>query len=307
VKYGVTSAYVKGLRAVLPTGEIISTGGKLLKDVAGYCLTQLLVGSEGTLAVITEATLRLLPLPPHRRTALVPYDSLEDAARAVPAIMMQGIVPAALEFMEQPAVLAVEDHLNVKVPHSDAAAHLLMELDGFHRDLLDKEMEKAAEVLLEAGARDVLFPEGRAKQEELWKTRRAMGEAVKSICAYRELDTAVPRFRIPDLVKKTHAICDEQGVKLICYGHAGDGNLHMNVLLGDLNSSEWESRVDTVTRKVFEATTALGGTITGEHGVGIVAKPYLAKAIGHKNVELMKKIKNDFDPFGILNPGKIFD
>jgi len=307
VKYGVTSAYVKGLRAVLPSGEIISCGGKLLKDVAGYNLTQLLVGSEGTLAVITEATLRLIPKPKYRRTVLVPFDSLDDAARAVPGVFAKGVTPSALEFMEQPAILAVQDHLGVKVPDADAKAHLLMELDGFDLNVLEKELEEACKIMMEAGARDVLFAESSVRQDELWKTRRSIGEAVKSLSAYRELDASVPRFKIPELVRRTHAICNRHNVKLICYGHAGDGNLHMNIIIGDLSIPEWKKRIKKVTGEVFKETVALGGAITGEHGVGLIAKPYLEEAIGRLNVDLMRGIKKVFDPTGILNPGKIFD
>lgn len=307
VKYGVTSAYVRGLRAVLPSGAVISCGGKTLKDVAGFNLCQLIVSSEGTLAVITEATLRLLPLPPHRRTLLAPFDDLDDAARSVPAVINEGIVPAALEFMERPALEAVEQHLGVKVPHADAAAHLLIEMDGFDEGLMDREVERACEILVERGARDVLFATARAKQEALWKTRRSIGEAVKSVSTYRELDTAVPRMKIPELVRRTHKICDKHGVRLICYGHAGDGNLHMNILISELTSEEWKKRIHEVTCEVFDTVTELGGSITGEHGVGLIAKPYLRKALGHRNVELMKGIKRVFDPAGILNPGKIFD
>jgi glycolate oxidase len=306
LKYGVTSNYVRGLRAVLPSGEITSTGGKLLKDVAGYNLTQVLVGSEGTLAIITEATLKLLPLPPYRRTLLIPFDSLDAAARSVPAVINQGVVPAALEFMERPALEAVAAHLDITVPHGDAAAHLLMELDGFDTATLDKEIGKANQVLMDQGARDVLYAESRARQEALWKTRRSLGEAVKSVSMYRELDTAVPRMKIPELVRKTHTICDSHGVSLICYGHAGDGNLHMNVLIGDLSPSEWRDRIEKVTAEVFDLVTSLGGSITGEHGVGLTARPYLRRALGNRNVDLMMGIKKVFDPQGILNPGKIF-
>lgn len=307
LKYGVTSSYVRGLRAVLPSGEVIYTGGKMLKDVAGFNLSQLLVGSEGVLALITEATLRLLPLPPFRRTLLAPFDTLEDGARSVPAVINKGIVPAALEFMERPAVEAVEAHLNVKVPHNDAESHLLIELDGFEMDLLEKEMEKACEVLTEGGARDVLLADSQSRQDELWKTRRAIGEAVKSTSVYRELDTAVPRMKIPELIRKTHVICERHGTRLICYGHAGDGNLHMNVMIGNLTPAQWEDRIPKVTEEVFEAVKNLGGSITGEHGVGLTMKPYLRRAVGDRNVELMKGIKKVFDPKGILNPDKIFD
>ncbi|MFH2002676.1 MAG: FAD-linked oxidase C-terminal domain-containing protein [Planctomycetota bacterium] len=307
MKYGVTSAYVRGLRAVLPDGEIISCGGKTLKDVAGYSLTQLLISSEGTLAVITEACLRLIPLPPYRRTLLAPFDELDAAARSIPAVMNRGIIPSALELMERPALEAVQSHLGVTVPHSDAAAHLLIEIDGFDAAAMARDVERCCEILADQGARDVLFAESRAKQEALWKTRRSIGEAVKSVSAYRELDTAVPRMMIPELVRLTHEVCNRHGVRLICYGHAGDGNLHMNVLIGDLTPKQWRERIPKVTQEVFAHVTRLGGTITGEHGVGIVAKPYLKDAIGARNVALMKGIKNVFDPRGILNPGKIFD
>lgn len=306
LKYGVTSSYVRGLRAVLPSGEVIACKGKTLKDVAGYNLVQLLLSSEGTLAVITEATLRLIPLPPMRRTLLAPFDDLNAAARSVSAVIVNGIVPSALEFMERSALQAVKKLHSVPVPHDDAAAHLLIELDGFEAGLLERALEKCAEILYEEGAIDVLLADGKAKQEALWQTRRSMGEAVKAHPIYRELDTAVPRFQIPALVQATHRICDRFDVDLICYGHAGDGNLHMNILAGALSAAEWRLRIGPVTEAVFAEVKKLGGSITGEHGVGITMRPYLTAAIGTKNVALMKGIKKLFDPDGILNPGKIF-
>ncbi|MBU0755382.1 MAG: FAD-binding protein [Planctomycetes bacterium] len=306
VKYGVTSAYVRGLRAVLPSGEAIACGGKTLKDVAGYNLLQLLLSSEGTLAVITEAFLRLIPLPPFRRTLLAPFNDLDKAAKAVPSIINQGIVPSALEFIERSALKAVEAMKEIHVPYPDAAAHLLIEIDGFHASLLDQEAERCAECLAGQGAEDVFIAESRARQDELWRARRAMGEAVKKHPLYRELDTAVPRFHIPDLVRATHRICSRHGVELICYGHAGDGNLHMNILAGPLSKEEWLQRIDLVAQEVFKEVKRLGGTITGEHGIGWTMRPYLKKAVGKKNVALMKSIKDVFDPHGILNPGKIF-
>ncbi len=306
LKYGVTKDYVYGLEAVLPTGEIIRTGGKLLKNVAGYNLTQLLVGSEGTLAVVTQATLKLVPLPRYHRTLLAPFPSVAAATTTVARIFQRGIVPCALEFMERAAVAAVEERKGRKFPGGDAPALLLIELDGMHDAPLDTEAETVCAVCMEEGASDLLVAETREKRESVWDLRRAIGEAVKSISPYRELDCVVPRARLPGLMEAIRETTARHGLDAISYGHAGDGNIHVNVLRRDMDPARWKTILPAATRDLFARVIALGGTITGEHGVGYVQRDYLGLALGETRLALLKRLKFQFDPNGILNPGKLW-
>jgi glycolate oxidase len=306
VKYGVTKDYVVGVEAVLPNGDIVRHGGKLLKNVTGYNLTQLLIGSEGTLAVITKVLVRLIPLPPHRSMLLVPFDTLEDCARAVPAIMNAGIIPSVLELMEQDALKITEKHLDTKIPNSDAAAQILVELDGDDPEAIARDAERVCEIVMAEGATDVLLADSGAKMNELWSMRRAIGEAVKSVSVYKEEDTVVPRNNIVPLLKGVKEIADRYGIRAVCYGHAGDGNLHVNILKMDMTDEQWNTQLDPAIREIFELTVSLGGLISGEHGIGWVQKEYLPIAISESELAIMKRIKEAFDPSGILNPGKIF-
>lgn len=306
VKYGVTKDYVLGVEAVLPSGEIVRHGGKLLKNVTGYNLTQLLVGSEGTLAVITEIVLRLIPLPKRRQTLLVPYDTLEAAARTVSAIFQAGLVPSACEFMERDAIRASEKHLGLKLPYGDAEALLLIEVDGDRDDVLEEERDRIAEVALAEGARDVILAETSEKQTEVWRVRRATGEAVKKLSVYKEEDTVVPRYALPDLVRGVKEIAGRHGLTTICYGHAGDGNLHVNILRMELDDRAWNERLPKAIEEIFRLTVGLGGTLSGEHGIGYSQKRYMPIAFSPGELALMKRIKSAFDPAGLLNPGKVF-
>jgi glycolate oxidase len=306
LKYGVTKDYVHGVEAVLPQGDIVRFGGKLLKDVVGYSVLGLLIGSEGTLAVITEATLRLISLPGYRRTLLVPFTDMAAAARTVPAIMRRGIVPCALEFMEKACIKAIEVHREMKIQHSDAAAQLLIEVDGNDETQLEQELEVIAEECEKENALEVFVAETTAKQNEVWEMRRSAGEAVKSISAYKEEDTVVPRARLPELVEGIHEIAHRWGISIISYGHAGDGNIHCNILKRDLDDGYWNEVLPKAIEEIFRLTVRLGGTISGEHGIGFSQKRYLPIALGHAEIELMKHLKNTFDPLGLLNPGKIF-
>jgi glycolate oxidase len=306
VKYGVTKDYVLGLEAVLPSGEIITTGGRVLKNVSGYNLTQLIIGSEGTLAVITSIIVRLIPLPKHRKVVLVAFDSLEKAASTVADIFQHGITPSAVEFLERAAVRVAEERQGKKFPNSEAAAQLLIEVDGDHEETLDKEIALIAEVVEHHGAVDILLAEDRQKVDEVWTLRSGIGEAVKSISAYKEEDTVVPRARLPELVHGVKEICGRYGITSICYGHAGDGNVHVNILKDRLDDAVWENSVDAAVREIFQLTVSLGGTISGEHGIGYSQKSYLPIALSPVEITLMKQIKRAFDPNGILNPGKIF-
>jgi len=306
VKYGVTKDYVLGIEAVLPTGEIIRHGGKLLKNVTGYNLTQLIVGSEGTLAIITRITLRLIPLPPHRVMLLVPFESLEASAGAVPAIMNAGIVPSVLEFLERDAISITESHLDMTIPNSGAVAQLLIELDGTDESVIQRDAERVCEIVLAAGASDVLLADTGAKMNELWKMRRAIGEAVKSVSVYKEEDTVVPRYNLVPLLVGVKEIAARYGIRTVCYGHAGDGNLHVNILKMDMSDDEWESNLEPAIQEIFHHTVSLGGLISGEHGIGYVQKRYMPIAFTDSELGIMRRIKAAFDPQGILNPGKIF-
>lgn len=305
VKYGVTRDYVLALEAVLPTGEIIRTGAGVLKNSTGYNLTQLLIGSEGTLAVITKIRVKLIPLPQLRRLVLVPFETLEAAASAVAAIFQRGITPSALEFMERAAVKAAEDKLNKRWPNGEAGAQLLIEVDGNHEDLLMEQLGTIGEVVEQFGATDVVLADDPVKVADIWALRRSIGEAVKSISAYKEEDTVVPRAELPKLVHGVKEICSRYGITAICYGHAGDGNCHVNILKGNLSDEVWDRQLDEAIREIFRLTVSLGGTISGEHGIGYSQKDYLPIAIGETERRLMADIKRLFDPAGILNPGKI--
>ncbi len=305
LKYGVTKDYVYGVTVVLPTGEVFCSGGKVLKNVSGYNLIQLLVGSEGTLGIVTEITLKLIPLPQIRKTLLVPFPDLESAAVALTKIFLSRITPCAAEFMEQAAIKAAEDKFEKSYPHSDAAAQLLLEVDGNDDRLLDEECETIAEVCTDCGAVDVFLAETKERQDEIWDMRRGVGEAVKSISPYKEEDTVVPRAALPKLVRLIREISERHKISTISYGHAGDGNIHVNILKKDLTDDEWENRLPTVITELFEKVVALGGTISGEHGIGLVQRRYLPIAVGQTELRLMREIKRSFDPNNILNPGKL--
>ncbi len=306
VKYGVTKDYVLGIEFVSPTGEIVNAGGRVLKNVSGYNLTQLIIGSEGTLGIITKIFFRLIPMPKHRKVMLAAYKNIDDCARTVSRIFQSGITPSALELMENSAMRAAEQQLGKKFPNGDADAQLLIEVDGNYEETLDKDIETIAEIVMGNGAYDVILAEDNQKMNELWSLRRCIGEAVKSISEYKEEDTVVPRARIPELIKGVKEISSKFGITTICYGHAGDGNVHVNILKDKLDVASWEKNLDTAIREIFELTVSLGGTISGEHGIGYSQKSYLPIALGRNELDLMKRIKSSMDPNNIMNPGKIF-
>lgn len=306
VKYGVTKDYILGIEFVTPTGEIINSGARVLKNVTGYNLTQLLIGSEGTLGVITKIIFRLVPLPKFRKVLLAAYNNIEDCAKTVSKIFQAGITPSALELMENSAMQAAEKQLGKKFPNGEAAAQLLIEVDGNHEESLMNDIELIGGIVSENGAYDVLLAEDNQKMNEIWALRRCIGEAVKSISEYKEEDTVVPRTKIPDLIKGVKEISSKYGITTICYGHAGDGNVHVNILKDKLDEESWQKNIDTAIREIFTLTVSLGGTISGEHGIGYSQKSYLPIALGSSEIELMKKIKMTLDPYGIMNPGKIF-
>lgn len=309
VKYGVTNEYVLNLEVVLPNGEIIWTGANVLKNATGYNLTQLITGSEGTLAVITKIVLKLIPHPTHNLLMLVPFFSATEACKAVGAIFNQGITPSGLEFMERDALIWAKEFdgnstIEVKENHS---AHLLIEVDGFNPDILMEDCSKIMQVLENFETDEILFAETNTQKDALWRLRRVVGEAVKSNSIYKEEDTVVPRFYLPELLETVKSIGKEFGFKSVCYGHAGDGNLHINIVKGDLTDQQWNEELPIAIRKLFTKVVELGGTISGEHGIGLVQKSYMDIAFGETSLNLMREIKKVFDPNGILNPGKIFD
>jgi glycolate oxidase len=305
-KYGTTRAWVLGLEAVLADGSPIATGGANRKDKTGYNLTQLLVGSEGTLAVITAATLRLTAKPRATMTLVLPFPTLESAAAAVEALFREGHDPAACEIMEAAALAAVGATMPLPDALRGAAAMLLVELHGSDAHTLLERAGPLADLARSLGGGEALASQDAAEERRLWAIRRKVGEAVKGVSPYKEADTVVPRAALADLVRAARRVAAENGLRTICYGHAGDGNLHVNLLRGDLDEREWERRRDDAEEALFRAVVDLGGKITGEHGVGWTQRRYLPLGADPPSIAMMRAIKAAFDPLGILNPGKIF-
>ena len=308
LKYGVTKDYVLNLEVVLPSGEIIWTGANVLKNATGYNLTQLMIGSEGTLGVITKIVFRLITLPTKDISMLIPFTSSEMACQAVSAVFRAGINPSCLEFMERDAIDWTLKYTDASINNltDDIQAHLLIEVDGNDIDLLYKDCEKIADVLLKFDCGEILIADSKSQKDQLWNLRRKVSEAVKANSVYKEEDTVVPRAELPLLLKGVKQIGKKYGFKSVCYGHAGDGNLHVNIIKGDMNEVDWNKNLKKGIREIFELTKQLGGTISGEHGIGLVQKDFLDIVFSQKNIEIQKEIKNLFDPRNILNPGKIF-
>ncbi len=307
VKYGVVKDYVLNLRVVLASGEVIWTGSDTLKNSTGYNLTQLMVGSEGTLGVVTEIVLRLLPKPTHDLLLLVPFARAEDACAAVSDIFRAGVTPSALEFMERGAILLAAEYTGIAplALKPDTAAQLLIEVDGQRLEPLFEDCETITGVVERHGAGEVLFADNEAQKRELWQLRRNVGQAVKTSSVYKEEDTVVPRAELPELLTSVKAIGDRYGFSSICYGHAGDGNLHVNIIRGELSETAWREELPLAIREIFETVKSLGGTISGEHGVGLVQREYLDVVFDAPVQRLQKAIKDAFDPHGILNPEKV--
>ena len=307
VKYGVTKDYVVGLEAVLPSGEVMRCGGKLVKNVTGYNMVQLLIGSEGTLAVVTRIVLRLLPLPKVQVDLLVPFDDFQAAADTVSDMIAHRVVPSTIEFMERECVLAVEALLGKEVPHDDAVAHLLIQVDGNRAEAVDADFEVVGELCLEHGARDVLVARDRPTRDRLWEARRMIIDALKHASPINHMeDVVVPRAELPPLLRGVKALAAKHEVRVICFGHAGDGNVHVNVLKDDVSEARWAALVPAFTKEIYGLALSLGGMITGEHGIGATRRAYLTQALGEAQVAVMRGIKAAFDPNGMLNPGKVF-
>lgn len=308
LKYGVTKDFVLNLEMVLANGEVIWTGANTLKNSTGYNLTQLVVGSEGTLGVITKAVLKLIPLPKLNRLMLVPFSDPADACKAVAAIFKAGVTPSALEFMERDAIdLSLKYADEVKLPvGEEVKAHLLIEVDGNDEDGILKECEQIMTVLEKFNCSEILFAEDETQKEELWKLRRKVGEAVKAHSIYKEEDTVVPRFALPELLAGVKSIGKHHGFRSVCYGHAGDGNLHVNILKEEMSQEQWEEILPKAIREIFQLTHKLEGTISGEHGIGLVQKDYMNIVFLPEAMKLQVLVKQSFDPNFILNPGKLF-
>jgi glycolate oxidase len=308
VKYGVTNAYVLDLEVVLADGSIINTGARVLKNSTGYNLTQLMVGSEGTLGIITKATFRLLPYPKYTMLLLVPFQSAEKACEAVSAIFQAGITPSGMEFMERDAIdYALKFVDNVELPiGEDVQAHLLIEVDGNYPETLMLDCEAIADIVMNFDASEPLFADNDKDKASLWTLRRRVGEAVKSHSIYKEEDTVVPRAELANLLRSVKELGAKYGFKSVCYGHAGDGNLHVNILKEEMSDKAWEEDLPKAIRELFAVVKKLGGTISGEHGIGFVQKDYMDIVFNTVELNLQKEIKKVFDPKGILNPGKVF-
>ncbi len=308
VKYGVTKDYVLNVQVVLPQGEIIWTGANVLKNATGYNLTQLMIGSEGTLGIITQIVFRLIPYPQHNLLMLVPFHSAEKACEAVSAVFRAGFTPSALEFMERDAIDWVAKFVDVSIPVKDEiSAHLLVEVDGNDPEALMSDCEKISELMYSYECDEILFAESAQQKNDLWKMRRAVGEAVKSHSVYKEEDTVVPRAELPILLKGVKDIGAKYGFRSVCYGHAGDGNLHVNIIKENMSDSDWNTEVPKGIREIFQLCVDLGGTISGEHGIGLVQKGYMDIPFDEAQTRIQKGIKLLFDPNMILNPGKIFN
>ena len=306
VKYGVTRDYVRGLEVVLPGGEIVELGGKVVKNSTGYALKDLIIGSEGTLAVITKAILKLLPMPGRTVSLLVPFPSLKQAIGAVPAIVKSKATPTAIEFMEHEVILDAEKYLGRKFPDHQADAYLLLKFDGATVEDIEKNYEETARLCLEQGALDVLISDTQERDDSIWKARGAFLEAIKaSTTLMDEVDVVVPRSRVHELVEFVHQLQDEVHIRIKTFGHAGDGNLHAYILKDDLADDLWEERMALAMERIYQKARELKGEVSGEHGIGHAKRPYLIQAKDPALLTLMRAIKAAFDPNHILNPHKV--
>lgn len=309
VKYGVVKDYVLNLEVVLPNGEVIWTGANVLKNSTGYNLTQLMVGSEGTLGIVTKIVLKLLPLPTHDLLMLVPFRNLEQAGEAVSEIFKAGFVPSGLELVEIDALKIVSKMVDSSaVPVTDdTEAHLIIEVDGNDPELLMKDMEAIGNLLSQYDIGEIYFADDANQKAELWKLRRRVAEAVKLQGYTIEEDTVVPRAELPKLIRGVKALAKTHDFEVVCYGHAGDGNLHIRIKKEGTPNSYGDAQMNSILRDLFQLVHELGGTISGEHGIGLIQKGFMDVVFAEANLRLMRAIKKAFDPQHILNPGKIFD
>ena len=304
-KYGTTKRYVLALEAVLPTGEIVKTGSKAVKNVVGYDLTQLLVGSEGTLAIITRITLRLIPKPPARATLLALFGDVHTAVDAVTALIQRRVVPASLELVDADSLNAVRNHLDKDVVPPGTGAVLIVEADGM-QSAVDDEIDRVADACREVGATGVTVAANEDDRDRLWNVRRLLSAALMATGLLKiNHDVVVPRGRVPDLFEVIQELKEAFGLKIAAFGHAGDGNIHVNLMVNRSDPQEF-ARARQAERVLFERVVALEGSISGEHGIGFAKAPYIGIELSPEEIALMKRVKTAFDPNGILNPGKIF-
>jgi glycolate oxidase len=305
LKYGVTADYVTGLEIVLPGGELVRTGGKMVKNVTGYDLRALYTGAEGTLGTITEVTLRLLPRPRYAKTATAAFARIEDAARAVVAILGAGLLPASIELLDQLTMRCVEENTPAGLP-VEADALLLFAVDGNYEEIVDAELARTIEIAREHGAGATRIAADAAESARLWEARRAISPALARKRPHKlGEDISIPRSELVSMVRAVRDIAARHGLLIPLFGHAGDGNLHPNILC-DRRDAEEMARVRLAARDIFEAAVALGGTLSGEHGIGLLKKQFMELDVGAEGLALMRRIKDAIDPLGIMNPGKIF-
>ncbi len=309
MKYGPTGYHVYGLEVVLPSGEVTRLGGKMIKDVSGLDLIHLIVGSEGTLGIATRITLRLLPKPKYSVALLIPFPDIDTAIAAVPKLMTgSGVVPTSLEFMDASSIKAVCSFLNMEFPYADAGAHLIVEVEGSSKDSVFDDYVKLGESAIEAGGLEAFVADNRNTREKLWKARKSIDEALASISPVHCMeDVSVPMASIPELIKFSEEIARERGLEMIAFGHAGDGNVHVSFIKGDMPEERWNEALPLALEELYAKTTRLGGCISGEHGIGLKRKKYLASITDKAQLDLIRGIKRAFDPSYILNPGKIVD
>jgi len=307
VKYGTTKDYVTGLVVVFPDGSISRLGGKIVKNATGYNLIGLFVGSEGTLGVITEITTRLLPLPPYSVDLMLPFEDLVSASSAVIAVIRARIVPTTIEFIEKEAIILAGRFLKKELPFPDAGAQLLIRLDGDEKAAIDRQMERLWEAVRGWGAADMIVADSATTRDRLWEGRRCMREAVVAEGGAKcGEDVVVPRAVIPALVGRAKAHLSDVGIGSIFFGHAGDGNIHVELMKGKLSDDEWNGRLPAAREGLYRIAAGLGGMITGEHGIGLIRKEYLGLSLDDAQIAVMRRIKDALDPKGIMNPGKIF-
>ena len=306
VKYGVTRDYVRGLEVVLADGTILHLGGKVVKNSSGYDLKDMIVGSEGTLAIVTKAILKLMPLPRKRVSLLIPFPTLAQAIGTVPRIIRSKAIPTAIEFMERDVILDSEQYLGRKFPDNQADAYLLLQFDGNTMEEIASYYDETAQICLEQGAIDILIADTEERNEPVWKSRGAFLEAIKSsTSAMDEVDVVVPRNRVHEFVEFAHALPKEIGARIKLFGHAGDGNLHVYVLRDKLSDEAWQKVLDLAMEKMYAKARALDGQVSGEHGIGLAKRSYLKQSLPPEQIALMQRVKKAFDPQGILNPHKV--
>jgi len=306
VKYGVTRDFVRGLEVVLPNGNIVEFGGKVVKNSSGYAMKDLIVGSEGTLGIVTKAVLKLLPLPKKAISLLIPFPTLEHAIRTVPLIIKSKTIPTAIEFMQRETIIDAEDFLGKKFPDNQSDAYLLLKFDGNSVEEIQASFDKVADICLEQGALDILVADTDERNDSIWKARGAFLEAIKaSTSLMDEVDVVVPRNKVSEMVEFSHRLQDKIGIRIKSFGHAGDGNLHAYILKDSLSDEEWERRLDLAMEEMYKKARELNGQVSGEHGIGYAKKPYLNQSLQAEILEIMRGIKMAFDPKNILNPGKV--